>query len=317
MAKSHGAEIGPIKIEVLARIAQGALLKDVCAQPGMPVVRTVLQWASKDPLFGPELKIAYARGAYRRMAFDPAKAKAFIARMAAGERIKSILNDPEMPGRRTYQHWLTLDVTFAEDVHRLKGDKAAARVQRSHERRMVWDPDVGDRILGQVARGRYLRELLKSDPSLPCLDIVRRWRREQPEFDKVLRRYIDVWRRRRGQRPSLCTSELTQRIVDHLVEGHSLHSIGKMPGMPAGGTLYEWVAKRPDFAAAVAQACVDREDWYNDRIFEIELTATPRTATETARRAGPLKRQLTRLRHRPGAKRRRATEAAISTLNRP
>jgi hypothetical protein len=237
MANSYASDRSRLKAEVLELIERGALLKDVCARPAMPVVRTVLQWAAADPWFGPALTQAYAKGAYRRMAFDPAKAAAFVSRMAGGERIKSILADPATPSRRVYRHWLTLDPAFAETIHRIKLAKIDARIQRGRDRFEAWDPAVADRILGKVGMGHKLQELLKTDPTLPCREVVRRWRREQPEFDSVLRYYIQAWRKHRPRRPSLYTPELADRILGLIVRGDALHSIGAMPDMPAAGTL--------------------------------------------------------------------------------
>ena len=148
---------------------------------------------------------------------------------------------------------------------------------------------------------------LAADPALPSLPIVRRWRREQPQFDWVLRTMFTAPRRRglvRGTAPR-CTPRMAQAIVDRIVRGGSFASIGREPRMPSRQTLRRWVAVRPDFAAAVAQACEHREDWYYDQIQMIAEDATPGTVAEAKRRMGPLLRQLVRLRHRPGAVHRR------------
>ena len=65
------------------------------------------------------------------------------------------------------------------------------------------------------------------------------------------------------------------------------------------------VRTRPDFAAAVAQACVDREDIYQEQTYEIAMQAHVIGAREARRRMAPLSKQLTRLRKRPGWTRRR------------
>jgi hypothetical protein len=175
---------------------------------------------------------------------------------------------------------------------------------RGLARHRGWDPGLGDRIIQGVNRGRRLKDVLAGDPALPSLPIVRRWRREQPEFDAVLRMMFATWRKR-GQAAPRCTPEMTEAIVGRIVEGGSFASIGREPGMPSRQTLRRWVRVRPEFATAVAWACEHREDWYHDQIAMIAEGAAPGTAKATRRLMGPLLRQLGRLRHRPGAVHRR------------
>ncbi len=208
-----------------------------------------------------------------------------------------------MPGRRTYQHWIATQAPFCEAVWMLRQRRNAAIGERGRARRRGWDPALGDRIIVGLHRGATLASVLAGDPALPSPPTLRRWRREQPQFDRVLRSLFAA--RRRRPTAARCTPELTEAIVDRIVEGGSFNSIGREPGMPSRQTMRRWLRARPAFAEAVAWACEHREDWYNDQIALIAESAAPGTAQETMRRMGPLKRQLVRLRHRPGAVHRR------------
>lgn len=295
-----------VRDEILARIAAGERLKAICAEPRMPCCESVTLWARRDPDYGAAYVAAKRNGEWRRLyMFDDAKARRLIARMAAGETISSILRDPDMPGWRTYTYWRRTQVGFQEELHRVKGSRAELRAERLRGRRREFDPAVADRVYARLWRGERLRQILASDKAFPSLAVLERWRREQPEFDRMLRFVLKGWNRKRGQERCLCTPELTDAIVDQIVQGHSLRSLGRLPDMPSAGTLYNWVRTRPEFAARVAEACEDREDWYNDQLLDISMIAVPGAVGAARKQMAPLNSQLARLRKRPGWKRRR------------
>ena len=295
-----------LKVEIVGRVAGGERLAEVCAQAGMPGRHTVGNWARADEGFAAELAQAKVRGAWRRVCmFDDAKAAAFLARARAGETINSLLGQPGMPSRRTYRHWQATQGEFAAAIGALRERRDQHIGHFGRQRRRGFDPALADRIVVGLHRGAKLDEVLAGAPELPCRKTVRRWRREAPEFDAVLRGVFAAWRRKRATARG-CTPELAERIVERIITGASFASLGREPGMPSRQTLRRWVRARPDFAAAVAQACEDREDWYRDRILAIAETATPGTLGATRRRRGQLLRHLVRLRHRPGAVHRKA-----------
>lgn len=296
-----------LKREILARVTGGESLRVLQAVAGLPGPHCVRNWALADPEFASELATARLRSVERPLQLDDAMAAAFLARARAGETINDLLRAPGMPRRRAYRRWLSTDLAFAEAILALRQRRDQQIGERGRARYRGWDPALGDRIIVAVNKGATLEGALAADPALPSLPIVRRWRREQPQFDWVLRTMFTAPRRRglvRGTAPR-CTPRMAQAIVDRIVRGGSFASIGREPRMPSRQTLRRWVAVRPDFAAAVAQACEHREDWYYDQIQMIAEDATPGTVAEAKRRMGPLLRQLVRLRHRPGAVHRR------------
>jgi hypothetical protein len=61
-------------------------------------------------------------------------------------------------------------------------------------------------------------------------------------------------------RPSLYTAEVVEAICERLSEGEPLAQICRDEGMPAARTVRDWIAERPDVAAAIARAREDGED---------------------------------------------------------
>jgi hypothetical protein len=293
-----------LKAEILARLDAGETLRAVCASAGMPAGDAVRRWARTDPLFGEALAAAYRRGTHRRLwAFDEAKAAAFLARARAGAPINSLFGQPGMPSRETYRRWKTAQPPFAEAVHGLRQRRDAQLGERGRARRRPFDQTLADRIIVRLNAGvsakLRLEEVLAADRDLPGAVILTRWRREQPEFDQVLRTIASVRRRAVAPVPEL----MVDRVVSHIVEGGSLASFSRLPGAPSQGKLRRW-RRDPNFARQVARACEWREEWYRDQILMAAQDAAPGMAEETQRRIGALKRHLGRLCHRPGPVRR-------------
>ena len=292
-----------LKQEITRRVAAGERVGDICAPPDMPCFSLVYRWARGDPAFARALTAAQTQRRGRaRLAFDPAKAAAFIARYAEGATIHEILSDRRMPSRAVYRDWVASEPAFAQRLLEIRTHHAQARYQRwSRERRRVWDRDLADRLLLRVMRGQSLRKALAADPALPGFQALRANRRAHPRYDQALKRAFNMCRRV-SCRARTRTPALREAVLEHIFEGGSLHSFSHLPGAPHRATLYKWVADDQAFRCAVRQACVHREDWYEDQLYEIAMSVEPGTVMATKRRMGPLKRQLCRLRNRPGKK---------------
>ena len=110
-----------VEAAVLAGTRAGRVLKEVCAGPGMPCVRTVVARSAVEPGFGAALRAAReaaglgVRGG-ARFSWDPETGEAICARLCAGEAMVTILRDPEMPGYSTLYRWLAEVPAFAEAV---------------------------------------------------------------------------------------------------------------------------------------------------------------------------------------------------------
>jgi len=232
--------------------------------------------------------------------YDEAVAAAFLVRARAGEAINSLIGASGMPDRASYTYWKAMQAPFCEAVNQLVARRDQELGQRGRARFRAFDQGLADRILVRADAGVTLGAILAADPELPSAPVVRRWRRQQPLFGKMLGKALRVWRRRRRAVRN-CTPAMRAAVVERIVMGGSFASIGRERGMPSRQTLRKWVRASPAFAAEVARACEDREDWYMDQIALLAEAATPGNLTAVRRRMGPLKRQLVRLRHRPGA----------------
>lgn len=240
--------------QILDRVTAGEKLSRICAEPGMPSYASVHAWTRADANFATALTNARLRGD-RSLAFDEAKARALLARLAAGEGIVSILRDPAMPSRRAYRHWRMTQGEFGGEVWRLNQVKVREAARRGAAGLRPFDPVLADRIVARVARGLGYVAILKPGQGLPCRSVVERWRKTQPEFDAVLkialRASVRAARRRpRGRAPYY----LVEAICEGIAEGGTFESLGKLADMPCARTLHNWMRTRPDFAEAVGRA---------------------------------------------------------------
>jgi hypothetical protein len=299
MPRTYRRDAPRLKAEIVARTDAGETLCAVCASPGLPSELTVRRWASDDAAFGEALAAARRRGAWRRLwAFDEAKAAAFLARWRAGEPMVSLFGQPGMPSRRAYERWKTSQPPFTEVAFALRRRRDAQLGERGRARFRAFDQALADRIVVALNRGfadgLRLRDVLAADPELPCRPTLARWRREQPEFDRVLRMIFAA--RRAAIKP--VPEVFVEEVVDHIVEGGSFLSFSRIPGAPAYTTLRRWM-RDPSFAAEVAEACEWREEWLWGQVEDIAMRTPPGPIRQMERAIGPLKRQIVRLRNRP------------------
>ena len=143
--------------------------------------------------------------------------------------------------------------------------------------------------------------VLAADPALPCKPVLRRWRWEDPMFDRVLKA-IFAGRRAKG---APAPQPVLEDVVDHIVEGGSFASYSRLADGPSRTTLRRWYRRDPGFARKVDAACDWREEWYADEVMMAADRTAPGSVGEKRRAVGSLKQQLGRLRHRPGAVHRR------------
>jgi hypothetical protein len=116
-------------------------------------------------------------------------------------------------------------------------------------RRPVHTAELAERILGQLSGGRSLRAVCR-DRGMPALNTVLKWVSDDREgFTARYRQARNTGNAGRG-RPSLCTTEIADRVLEQLASGRRIGEICADPGMPAAGTVRLWVIEnREDFAA--------------------------------------------------------------------
>jgi len=301
-----------LKQQIVARVAAGETVKAICAgDAAMPCAESVSIWARRDPLFHAELTQAQRRGDWmRRFVFDEAKAAAFLARVAAGERITDLVGAPGMPGPATYRYWRRTQYAFQATLWRLR-EARYGRLKAQNQSRVRWrefDPAVADRIFVRVVRGEGWVRMLASDPSLPDRQAAARWRLQNPAWDRAMRVAFEAGRRARSRSPAgtRCTPELVEEIVRRIAAGASLRGVGQDPAMPCAQTLYAWAARWPEFAKEVQQAC-DFRDWMlSERMIDICARPRARGLAAAQREAAALRLRVNQLAKRPGWKRARA-----------
>lgn len=74
--------------------------------------------------------------------------------------------------------------------------------------------------------------------------------------------------------PSGYSEAVTAAICEHLMEGKSLRSICKLPGMPGKFAVLDWLGKYPEFASHYARAREIQADTLADEIVDISDDGT-------------------------------------------
>ncbi len=296
-----------LKATIVGRVAGGETVAAICGEAGMPTPACVQVWRRGDADFAAALARARDAGDPRRrgMVFDEARAAAFLARVAAGERINDLLARPGMPSQRAYRYWRRTQGEFAEALWRLRRARYERRSRSGHGRWRAWDEGVADRLLLAVMRGAPMRATLATDAAYPSLMVLGRWRREHPEFGGALRMAMTVGRLAREVERRRPDAGLLDDISLQIVYGHSFRSLARQPGMPCARTLSAWARRWPDFAAEVAQSCDLREEWLEEQVRAIRLRHGPGSVKAARAEAAPINQQINRLRKRPGWKHRR------------
>jgi hypothetical protein len=126
------------------------------------------------PLSGARLPV---RGYVR---FSATVARAVCARVAAGESQVSICADPAMPGRNTLQRWAKQSPGFARIFARAK-----AMAVRKPVSGFGFCPATAEEIVARVSEGEMLTSI-STDPLMPSLRTIMRWRADHPEFAEAL-----------------------------------------------------------------------------------------------------------------------------------
>lgn len=75
-------------------------------------------------------------------------------------------------------------------------------------------------------------------------------------------------------RPTDYAEELVREICGRIASGQSVATISKQSDMPASSTIYDWLAKYPEFAERYAKARENQADMFAEEILEIADTAS-------------------------------------------
>ena len=107
----------PLARAICVRVAAGEMLSSICAEPDMPAKSTVRRWAREIPGFARIYHRAKALARHEGLGptttFCEVMAHEICARVAEGETLTAISDDPAMPNLWTILHWQRLNAAFA------------------------------------------------------------------------------------------------------------------------------------------------------------------------------------------------------------
>lgn len=282
---------------ILERIEVGWTLAQLEADGGFPSRQTVYRWAAEDAGFAQRLKDARAWRRRERVqaraapSFNEPVAEAFLARVRAGEAVRALVKAPGMPPRDQLTRWKRERPDFAA---RLAQAVAFARAGRP-KRWVRYDEAAADIIILRVSKGESVPSVL-ADPALPGATAVRRWKCAQPDFAAALESAKRVGHRVKMGRRSKLTPALRDRICLRIVDGLSLHAVGRLPGMPHHVTLYGWMRRDPEFARHVRISERFRNELMLDSTLDITMGLRSEAEVPAARRRiGAVMKQLGRM----------------------
>lgn len=131
--------------------------------------------------------------------FTPEIGRAICARVAAGESLRRLCHEPEMPHRTTVRKWANREPEFAADLRdaqrtarfeqrRLDRELAAAKRARPAPVKggseSSYTRTVGEAICLRLANGESLISIVR-DPDMPCYGTVYGWLKRHPEFEEA------------------------------------------------------------------------------------------------------------------------------------
>jgi transposase-like protein len=217
------------------------------------------------------------------------KALELVERMRAGEPLRKLARRHGVVERQALNGWKRASPDFALRLEAAKLAGRAARARRLRPLPWPWDEALSDRMVLRVMRGERLIDVARG-PDFPCLHVLRRWRRQHPDFDAALKNAI-----RRGRRAASrgrYTPEMAGQVCEAIAAGAALSDIRDDPRLPHDSTIRAWTRTRPDFAARLDGAREFRQWMIEDQIAGIAAAATPATVKAAERRIGRLRTRL-------------------------
>ncbi|HEY8615803.1 hypothetical protein [Phenylobacterium sp.] len=165
-----------------------------------------------------------------------------IAGLAAGETLKAVCEDPQMPSTVLVHSWARKDAAFAAAI-------AEARALAKARAGVVVDPAKLAEIWRRLGEGEQLHKILQSSPHLPSRAVFKLWRQQDHLFDGELRAY---WRRSREGKPRKPSRAFDRQIADRILvrcgRGDRLRDILRSDkAFPCLKVLERWRRETPGF----------------------------------------------------------------------
>jgi transposase-like protein len=194
---------------------------------------------------------ASPRSRYARR-YTPELAERILNEVLTGRALHRVCRDDGIPPYPTVYGWVLRDVEgFAGRYARAcdgNGRRGARAIQYS--------PELADRIVREIERGRSLHDVCR-DNGLPAYRTVLGWTVRIREFGARYHRARAIGNPRHGGE-DLYSEDLAELILAGLAAGRTLHDICLDDDMPSERTVYHWVSdNREGFCARYFRA---RED---------------------------------------------------------
>jgi hypothetical protein len=165
-------------------------------------------------------------------------AERILNELQTGRSLLSVSRDDGMPSYATIYGWVVRNVEgFAERYARAIeiGGRRGARAIR-------YSIDLADHIMGEVERGRSLRDVSR-DEGMPSYPTLLKWIDRIGDFATRYHRAHAIGNPPRGGE-TLYTAEIAERILAGLSSGRSVLDICRHgSGLPSASTVYQWVAE--------------------------------------------------------------------------
>jgi hypothetical protein len=190
--------------EIVMRVAAGEALAVICRAPGMPTARSVHRWARERAGpgdFGFELHrakaLAQRNGLGANTSYTEVTAHEICVRVAEGESLSSIAQDPAMPSLGTILHWQRRSEGFARALAMARQARAERMGEDGWEMAMAATPQTAflthvrlghlrwmSGIMSPKTHGR-MRAVEPPAPPEPRVERVALLRHFQVERDKA------------------------------------------------------------------------------------------------------------------------------------
>lgn len=110
-------------------------------------------------------------------------ARAICDRLAGGEGLLRICEDPSMPTRRTVQVWAARRPEFGRELERAR---QLGGMSGKGGGTLTYSELLSHEICHRLAEGESISSIC-DDPTMPCFSTVYRWRRTIPAFGEMMR----------------------------------------------------------------------------------------------------------------------------------
>jgi hypothetical protein len=172
---------------ILAEVARGRSLTEVCGDPGMPTRRTVRCWIDMNRngfavRFGRARETGLGRPTWQWYSRD--LADRILEQIAAGRSVAATCRDVGLPSRLIVFAWVDRNHDgFAERYRRAR--------ENGHGKpgKVTYSAEVADRLLAMLMQGELLADICQ-EPDMPAANTVHIWVSENR--DGFAKRYQDA-----------------------------------------------------------------------------------------------------------------------------